>query len=273
MAGDWLKMRHDLVDDPAVIALARLEDVRDEMDAVGRLHKFWSWCDRQTSDGCLGSVPLAWVDGYVGVAGFGQTLVDEHWLTVNNGTLAIPKFDKHMSQCAKKRALDASRKQKSRSIASATSPEKVRTMSAPQTDKSVTREEKRREEKKTKKPPTPLELELPFPGETFKAAWTEFDEHRDGHRSKWTVLAAKKILTKLGAMTHDDAIAAINNSIESGWAGVFPPGGSRQSRSPSRVVGKPGKFDGIAKNVQTGTYATDVRGGAGEVGDAQTSAD
>lgn len=82
----------------------------------------------------------------------------------------------------------------------------------------------------------PLELPLPFDSDTFEAVWAEFCEHRRGHRSKWTELAAKKILTKLGAMTHDDAIAAINNSIESGWAGVFPPGGRGEPRSPVRTV-------------------------------------
>ncbi len=98
---------------------------------------------------------------------------------------------------------------------------------------------------KKKSTQRPLDLPLPFEGLAFSVLWAEFDEHRRRMNKPWTVLAAKKILTKLGAMSHDDAIAAINNSIESGWAGVFPPKGNGQPRSPARIKSEPGKYDNV----------------------------
>ncbi len=99
--------------------------------------------------------------------------------------------------------------------------------------------------KKKSTQPDPLNLPLPFDTEAFKSVWIEFDEHRSRMNKPWTALAAKKILTKLGGMSHDDAIAAINNSIESGWAGVFPPKGNGQPRSPARIKAEPGKYDNV----------------------------
>ena len=47
MAGDWLKMRMDLPEDPAVIAMAASFNVEEDL-IVGKLLKAWRWASQQT---------------------------------------------------------------------------------------------------------------------------------------------------------------------------------------------------------------------------------
>jgi len=137
MAGDWVKMRHDLADDPAVISLVENTVCVDEEHVIGKLHKLWSWADQQTYDGNASSVSISWIDRYLGVSGFADVLVAVGWLTVNGDGFSIPKFDTHISQSAKQRALTARRVAKS----------KAKKGNAKVTVPALPREEKRREEK------------------------------------------------------------------------------------------------------------------------------
>lgn len=50
MAGDWIKMRISLAEDPAVIAMAAVLG-ESEFTIVGRLHHLWGWADVQSRDG------------------------------------------------------------------------------------------------------------------------------------------------------------------------------------------------------------------------------
>lgn len=144
MAGEWLKMRHDLADDPAVIRLADI--VRLEDDAViGKLFRLWSWADRHTHDGHAEGVGLGWVDRLARCDGFGAALVRVGWLAECDGGLSFPRFDRHCSDTAKARALDAKRKSATRS---------VRVLSGCEPDTNRTREE---EEKNKSIPPLPRE--------------------------------------------------------------------------------------------------------------------
>lgn len=134
MAGDWLKMRLDLADDPAVISIASVTGL-DEYSVIGRLHKLWSWADRQSRDGHAVGVTEMWVDRYVERDGFAKAMRDAGWLAFDKKGLVIPNFDRHNGKGAKNRALAKDRKvtQRSRSVR----------------DDGATREEKRREEVKT----------------------------------------------------------------------------------------------------------------------------
>lgn len=111
--GLWIKMRCDLRDDTAVIALAADLGIPEE-HAVGLLHKFWGWAKRQSSFGNLKRVTNVWVDGYVGYPGFCQSLVTEGWLVVENGQLQIPNWDAHLSAKADLRVLNAEKVAKHR---------------------------------------------------------------------------------------------------------------------------------------------------------------
>lgn len=144
MAGDWIKMRTDLAEDPSVISMAVRLNV-NEFCVVGRLHAFWSWLDRQSRDGHATGVTHSWLDRYVQCPGFAEAMVAAGWLTIGNDGMSIPNFERHNGETAKTRALTTNRKRRSRG-------EDVTLVSRTQRDICVTREEKRREEKKTETP-------------------------------------------------------------------------------------------------------------------------
>jgi hypothetical protein len=154
MAGDWIKMRADLAEDPAVIAIGAKLGM-DEFAVVGRLQCLWAWADGQSRDGHASGVTQQWIDRKVQRDGFAQAMCDVGWLSVDNSGITIPNFDHHNGDTAKTRALGTKRKQKARAAPTghAVVPESVRDTSRSERDKSETREEKRREELNT--PPNP----------------------------------------------------------------------------------------------------------------------
>src|SRR6185369_4051706 len=96
-----------------------------------RLHKLWSWADRQSRDGHAMSVTEMWIDRYAGRDGFAQAMAKAGWLTIDNRGVSFPNFDRHNGKTAKNRALASDRK--------------VTQRSRTERDESVTREEKRRD--------------------------------------------------------------------------------------------------------------------------------
>ena len=113
MAGEWIKMRVDLASDPAVIGIAAITGLEDDA-VVGKLHRLWSWASQhlrsnRNGDGNAPGVTVSWLDHHVRCAGFGDAMQSVGWLTVTEGGIAIPKFEAHMSQGAKQRAVTAIR--------------------------------------------------------------------------------------------------------------------------------------------------------------------
>ncbi len=127
MAGDWIKMRVGLHEDPAVIGMAAQLKM-DEYAVIGRLHRIWSWATAHTSNGNAHSVTPCNVDVLVNAPGFAEAMVTAGWLKTSEAGISFPKFDRHMSQGAKSRALTQARVQKLRNAASVTDalPEKRR---------------------------------------------------------------------------------------------------------------------------------------------------
>lgn len=164
MAGDWLKMRHDLADDPAIIRAAA--DLGIDEDAVlGKCFRLWSWADRHTTDGQADGIGLAWVDRLTRCDGFGAALVRAGWLAELDGGLCFPRFDRHCSDTAKQRALDSRLKAGKRDVRQRSGqqpdkcPDSIRTTAGP---------EKRRVEV----PPPPREAARE--GEGIQDAWLPF---------------------------------------------------------------------------------------------------
>lgn len=152
MAGDWIKMRCDLHEDPAVIQMAGRLEV-SEREVVGALHRVWSWANRQSRNGHAPGVTFAWLDRYIGVSDFCDAMSEVGWIDLQSGELIFPKFDRHNGQPAKSRALASDRQQKRRDALRSEDAPHVTPQSRIQRDAGVTREEKRREEEHT--PPTP----------------------------------------------------------------------------------------------------------------------
>lgn len=146
MAGEWIKMRNDLAEDPAVISMAGALGVDEDL-IVGKLHRLWSWADRQSRDGHAVGVTQKWIDRHIRCDGFAAAMAQVGWLAIDSSGISFPNFDRHNGETAKTRALGTKRKQKQRTVV----PQVVPDVSRTDRDKSETREEKRREEKKEQK--------------------------------------------------------------------------------------------------------------------------
>jgi hypothetical protein len=70
----------------------------------------------------------------------------------------------------------------------------------------------------------PEELKTP----EFEAAWQEWKQHRKESGKKLTSLSVSKQMRKLSAWGVERAIAAINNSIENSYQGIFEPSNNVQ---------------------------------------------
>ena len=138
MAGDWIKMRIDLHDDPAVWAMADALDISTD-EVVGRLLRVWGWADRHTTDGHA-CVTLSSLDRHAGVTGFAHAMRDAGWLTLDDDNMVtFPNFERHNGTTAKKRAQASSRQIRARQKRDTSVTEALQ-----ERDRSVTREEKRR---------------------------------------------------------------------------------------------------------------------------------
>lgn len=143
MAGDWIKMRTALANDPSVIAMAGALGV-DEFEVVGMLHHLWSWADAQSRDGHVPGVTKKWIDRYVHRDGFANAMCAAGWLVVDDSGINFPHFERHNGKPAKDRALAGERQRKKRANVT----QSVPNVSRGERDNTVTREEKRREENK-----------------------------------------------------------------------------------------------------------------------------
>lgn len=162
MAGDWIKMRTDLSEDPAVIGIAARVGL-DEFAVVGRLQALWSWADRQSRDGNAAGVTRAWINRKVQCDGFAEAMESVRWLSVTDDGISFPNFSNHNGETGKTRALGKSR-QKNKRERDARDDE-VTGPSRNERDDGVTREEKRREEET----PSIDGVSRATPGEACKA--------------------------------------------------------------------------------------------------------
>lgn len=133
MAGDWIKMRTDLLTSPKVVRMASALKT-DRFRIVGGLLSVWSLFDAHSADGVLSGYSLEALDDLAAWPGFSSAMAGVGWLDTGGETIALPRFDTHNGSSAKRRAQDADRKKT------------VRKMSACEADKKRTREEKRRED-------------------------------------------------------------------------------------------------------------------------------
>jgi hypothetical protein len=108
MAGDWIKMRCNLWDDPRI---ARICDLCEcgEAEAIGALYWLWATADQHTETGILAGLTLKAIDRKTGVQGFGDSLVAIGWLADHPEGVRIVDFDVHNGASAKKRSETARR--------------------------------------------------------------------------------------------------------------------------------------------------------------------
>lgn len=207
MAADWIPMRIDLRDDPAVIAIAAATGL-DEDAVAGKLLRLWGWANRQLTNGCAPRVTDSWVDRFLSAPGFAAAMLCAGWLQTRSGQIEFPKFDRWNSQGAKRRILAAHRMRKLRDGPSATKAQP----------------EKRREEKKKYINPAAAEIAIPaeLDSPEFRAVWSEWIADRKERRHEVTPRAARGQFKKLIPLGIPGAIACIEASIANGWQGLFP---------------------------------------------------
>ena|SRR6185437_4923051 len=244
MAGDWIKMRSDLAEDPSVIGIAAKVGI-DEFAVVGRLHHLWAWVDCQSRDGHADGVTHSWIDRKVQCPGFALAMQAVGWLIVDETGMQIPNFERHNGKTAKTRALSANRQQNRRASVTHPVAESVTQLNTNESrsprDICVTREEKRREEKKEQKQkltpsasPT-ADAKMPdLPEWVNGEAWEGFAAMRRRERHPLTPRAAKLVLNELTRLrdTGQDANAVLDQSTRQGWRDVYPLKPSQQSGRP-----------------------------------------
>ena len=225
MAGDWIKMRSNLAQDPAVISTANALNC-SEFKIVGLLHWLWSWADGHTIDGRADGVDCKWINRQTHTDGFCEALAKTGWLIIDEEGLTIPGFDKHNGASAKSRAQTARRVARHKS-------------------KKVIDEEPEKELKPAKKSIGKLGeiVALLKPGEKYAhlvqdsakketlKEWLAYLKERISKR--YTSMGAAKHLKDIDEFSADDLRLAVDNSIRNNWQGLFPPKQSNQSK-PSK---------------------------------------
>lgn len=108
MAGEWIKMRTNLWDDPRI---ANLCDITDQSEAavIGALYWLWAMADEHTENGILPGLTLRAIDRKTGVQGIGTGLVSIGWLADHPEGVRIVGFEEHNGSSAKKRCSTAKR--------------------------------------------------------------------------------------------------------------------------------------------------------------------
>jgi len=108
MAGEWIKMRTNLWNDPRVSHLCDLTGC-EEAAVIGGLYWLWSTADDHSADGILPGLTPAAIARKTGVRDLGIALVRIGWIEETEDGVRILRFDDHNGTSAKNRAQTAKR--------------------------------------------------------------------------------------------------------------------------------------------------------------------
>lgn len=184
MAGDWIKMRVDLRDDPAVFAMSDALDI-SELHVIGSLFCFWAWADKHAVDGRVDGASPRLVDKVSMTPGFADAMTQVGWLQFDERGLVIPNFERHNGESAKERNLKNARQARWRAKKDA------HVDATPSTETSTdpsTREEKRREEKKEREIQVRAAALTPPVG-VSDSVWNDFLKIRRAKKAPMTAAA------------------------------------------------------------------------------------
>jgi hypothetical protein len=120
MAGDWIPMRLDLCDDPAVLEMADILDQPEEY-VVGCLHKVWSWASRNCHDGTVTGVTKMSLSRAVKLPEAVSAMVAVGWLVEGKGAdgrpfVSFPKWENWLSKSAKARLQNSMNQRNARQL-------------------------------------------------------------------------------------------------------------------------------------------------------------
>lgn len=218
VAGDWIKMRSNLWDDPRVMRLCELTGHGEAM-IIGGLYWLWATADQHTENGLLQGLGTNGIDRKTNVTGLGEALAQIGWIEVVHDGVLVVRFEEHNGSSAKRRCTEARRKAHSRNV-SAFDADVSRTISGHHAE---LEKEKRREDflpvsddtgcaraKPEPVPPCPQKKILvlyseELPELTQPRIWTEQREAKLRARWKW-LLTATRPDGKRYAHTEDDGL-------------------------------------------------------------------
>lgn len=111
---DWIKVCKNTPDKPAIRHAARVCGV-SQADAFLAWFRLWTWLDSATADGSLPLSTADDLDDVAGVKGIAAAFAEAGWLELTQPSgVIVMHWDRHNGKSAKKRALDAKRKQETR---------------------------------------------------------------------------------------------------------------------------------------------------------------
>ena len=108
MAGDWIKMRGNLWDDPRVSRMCDLTG-QSEASVIGGLYWLWAAADQHTEDGVMQGLSLSAINRKVGIKKFGEALTEVGWIADHPEGTRIVRFEEHNGASAKRRCQTAKR--------------------------------------------------------------------------------------------------------------------------------------------------------------------
>lgn len=204
MAGDWIKMRTDLLTSPKVVRIASALNA-DRFRIAGGLLSVWSLFDVHSADGVLHGYTVDALDDLAAWPGFSAAMIGVGWLIESDGNLELPRFDVHNGASAKRRCQDADRKKN------------VRKTSAFEADKMRTREEKIREEKIEAKSPCHQQAD-----DSFERFWKLYPNKKgkEPARKAWAKL---KVTDELFTIIADGLASQIACQAWTKDGGAFIP--------------------------------------------------
>lgn len=110
---NWMKVQKTTPDKPEILLIANALD-KPQAEAFLAFFRLWTYFDDHTEEGEMPFFGFPFLDKQAGLPGFAQACTEVGWLVVSGKTLYISNWDRHNSQSAKRRALDAERKAKAR---------------------------------------------------------------------------------------------------------------------------------------------------------------
>lgn len=181
MAGEWIKMRTNLWDDPRV---GRICDMTGLLEAqvIGGLYWLWATADEHTENGLMPGLSTRQIDRKTGCQGLGAALVAIGWLFETDEGVTLENFEEHNGASAKKRCQTAKRVANFKSGNA-----EVMQLALPGHTDSVSgalpREDKRREEeiKNTPLPPKGGGRDAYTP--EFEAAWKAYPDRPNASKA------------------------------------------------------------------------------------------
>jgi len=237
MAGDWIKMRGNLWDDPRVASLCDATD-STEAQIIGGLYWLWATADQHSEDGVMPGLTLRAIDRKTGIQGFGAALCGINWLADHPEGVRITRFKEHNGKSAKARATTAKRVATYRAEGSDVTQPPLQERNATVTPPLAREREREREEEDQKiRPAAPLNFKNVDP-----QVVQDFKAHRHAKKAPITATALAGIEREAQAagITLQDALVLCCNR---GWVGfksewVTQPRASPQSFAEQDVQAK-----------------------------------